>query len=88
MSVRFFRRLLIVLAPLALLASFYRFDTPPKLSAPVATYSHGLLRVSLQYNTVRPLDGSLTLEVLDPDDKQIAHSEQVVKARRGQSEWV
>ena len=46
----------------------------------VATYSRGVLRVTLPYQLPRAGDGRLTVEVLDPEDRVLGRLEQHVEA--------
>jgi hypothetical protein len=52
-----------------------------------ATYSRGVLRVSIPYQLPRAGAGRLTVEVLDPEDKVLGRSEQNVVASDGKGRW-
>ena len=52
-----------------------------------ATYSRGILRVTIPYQLPRTGAGRLTVEVLDPEDKALGRSEQNVDASDGKGRW-
>ena len=62
------------------------FQAYPHAASPVATYSHGLLRVVIPYHALHAGTGQLKMEVLSPEDQIIGHTEQqvTVSSRRGQ----
>src|SRR6266481_9349975 len=53
----------------------------------VASYSRGVLHVSIPYHAVHAGDGRLTVEVLDPEDKVLGHAETQVAIREGDGRW-
>jgi uncharacterized protein YfaS (alpha-2-macroglobulin family) len=53
----------------------------------VATYSRGVLRVTIPYQLPRAGAGRLTVELLDPEDKALGRSEQNVDASDGKGRW-
>ncbi len=55
--------------------------------ATVATYSHGLLHLTITYGAVRAGAGKLTLEVLDPEDNVLGRVERHVDVVRGKGRW-
>ena len=55
--------------------------------ATVATYSHGLLRLSIAYRAVRAGAGQLTMEVLDPEDNVLGRVDRHVDVARGKGRW-
>ncbi len=55
--------------------------------AAVATYSHGLLRLTITYRAVRAGAGQLTIEVLDPEDNVLGRVERHVDVARGKGRW-
>jgi hypothetical protein len=52
-----------------------------------ATYSHGLLHVSIPYRVTQAGAGKLTVEVLDPEDHTLGRAEQYVNLASGAGEW-
>src|ERR1700739_2830291 len=55
--------------------------------APVVTYSGGVLHVDVPYLIDRTGPGSLTLEVLDPEDQVVGRAERHVEVARQQGQW-
>ncbi|MGO9270083.1 MAG: carboxypeptidase regulatory-like domain-containing protein [Terriglobia bacterium] len=53
----------------------------------VATYSHGLLHLTIPYHAARAGAGQLTMEVLDPEDNVLGRAERHVEVVEGQGEW-
>jgi uncharacterized protein YfaS (alpha-2-macroglobulin family) len=66
--------------------SQHPFQAASHVSSPVATYSQGMLRLTIPYPVLHPGAGRFTVEVLNPEDQAIGHTEQQVKitARDGQ----
>jgi uncharacterized protein YfaS (alpha-2-macroglobulin family) len=62
------------------------FQAASHVSSPVATYSKGMLRLTIPYDALHAGAGRFTVEVLDPEDQVIGHTEQQVRvnARYGQ----
>jgi uncharacterized protein YfaS (alpha-2-macroglobulin family) len=62
------------------------FQAAPHVSSPVATYSQGMLRLTIPYQALHPGAGRFTVEVLNPEDQAIGHTAQQVEitARHGQ----
>ncbi|HSZ00403.1 MAG TPA: MG2 domain-containing protein [Terriglobales bacterium] len=62
------------------------FQAASPVSSPVAVYSQGMLRLTIPYQALHPGAGQFTVEVLNPEDQAIGHTEQQLKitARRGQ----
>ena len=52
-----------------------------------ATYAHGVLRVSIPYSAPRTGEGSLLLEILDPEDRPTVSIEKHADASAGQGFW-
>lgn len=52
-----------------------------------ATYSHGVLRVVIPFHAVQPGAGRLTVEVLDPENHLIGHTERPAEVARGASQF-
>lgn len=53
----------------------------------VATYLHGVLRVSIPCDALRAGAGQLTMEVLDPEDNVLGQVERHVEMTRGPGRW-
>jgi len=62
------------------LKPFQAAGAPP---AAMATYSHGLLRLSIPYHASRAGSGQWTVEVLDPDDKLLGQAVRPTKVAEG-----
>ncbi len=62
------------------------FQAASHVSSPVATYSQGMLRLTIPYEALHAGAGRFTVEVLDPEDQAVGHTRQQVKitARNGQ----
>ncbi len=54
---------------------------------PVATYSQGVLHLAIPYDATHAGAGTLTMEVLDPEDRALGHAEQNVAVAEGQGQW-
>lgn len=52
-----------------------------------ATYSRGMLRLNIPYHTSSGGPGHLTVEVLDPEDHILGHSEREVTITNGRGAW-
>ena len=80
--------LVLVAASLTMLGFVFQqpFQAASHVSSPVATYSQGLLRLTIPYEALHAGTGRFTVEVLDPEDQAIGHTQQQVKitARNGQ----
>src|ERR1700681_292590 len=80
--------LVLVAAFLTMLGFVFQqpFQAASHVSSPVATYSQGLLRLTIPYEALHAGTGRFTVEVLDPEDQAIGHTQQQVKitARNGQ----
>ena len=86
MAIRF--TLVLVAAFLTMLGFVFQqpFQAASHVSSPVATYSQGLVRLTIPYEALHAGTGRFTVEVLDPEDQAIGHTQQQVKitARNGQ----
>jgi uncharacterized protein YfaS (alpha-2-macroglobulin family) len=80
--------LVLVAAFLTMLGFVFQqpFQAASHVSSPVATYSQGMLRLTIPYETLHAGTGRFTVEILDPEDQAIGHTEQQVKitSRNGQ----
>src|SRR5215467_6190571 len=54
---------------------------------PSATYSHGVVQVTIPYWGPRAGGGRLTVDVLDPEDRPLAHVEHMVGVNAGSGWW-
>jgi hypothetical protein len=52
-----------------------------------ATYSQGLLHLTIPYHAHRAGAGQLTIEVLDPEDKVLGRAERHVEIAAGRGQW-
>jgi len=55
--------------------------------SPVATYSHGILYVTIPFHAERSGAGRLTLEVLNPDDEVLGRHDRAVEIAKGAGRW-
>ena len=53
----------------------------------VATYSHGVLHLTIPYRATHAGKGRLTLEVLDPEDQVIGKIEKSLEVEQASSQW-
>jgi uncharacterized protein YfaS (alpha-2-macroglobulin family) len=53
----------------------------------VATFSHGLLRLSIPYHAPRAGAGQLTMEILDPEDNVLGRAKRHVIVAEGEGQW-
>ena len=84
--------LVLVAAFLTMLGFVFQqpFQAASPVSSPVATYSQGMLRLTVPYDALHAGAGRFTVEVLGPEDQAIGHTEQQVRitARNGQLQSV
>jgi hypothetical protein len=78
--------LLLVSASVALLTSL-SLAQPKDIRSVAATYAQFMLRVSIPYNAPRMGEGTLLVEVLDPEDGVAARIDRHVDARVGRGSW-
>jgi hypothetical protein len=73
--------LVLVAAFLTMLGFVFQqpFQAASHVSSPVATYSQGLLRLTIPYEALHAGTGRFTVELLDPEDQAIGHTQQQVK---------
>ncbi len=84
---RFFLLVLTVFLTLAVFIGRQVFQASDNAPSPVATYSQGLLHVTIPYQAARAGAGQLTMEVLDPEDNVLGHAERRVEVAAGQGRW-
>jgi uncharacterized protein YfaS (alpha-2-macroglobulin family) len=63
------------------------FQALDAAASTVATYSHGVLRLTIPYQAARAGAGQLTMEVLEPEDKVLGRAERRVEVAQGQGQW-
>ncbi|HKN72420.1 MAG TPA: MG2 domain-containing protein, partial [Terriglobales bacterium] len=63
------------------------FQASSGAPATVATYSHGLLHLTIAYHAARSGAGQLTIEVLDPEDNVLGRAERQVEVAAGPGRW-
>jgi uncharacterized protein YfaS (alpha-2-macroglobulin family) len=56
-------------------------------TAPVATYFHGTLKVTIPYDSPRAGAGQLSVDVLDPEDGVLAHTQKRITLTSGAGHW-
>ena len=78
--------LLLVSASVALLTSL-SLAQPKDVRSVAATYAQGMLRVSIPYIARRMGEGTLVVEILDPEDGVAARTDRHVYAAVGQGSW-
>src|SRR5882762_330498 len=84
-QVRFTLLLLAVFLTIVGVISLQPFQASSHAPSPVATYSQGLLRVTIPYDALHTGAGQFTVEVLNPEDQVLGRTEQRVEvtARNG-----
>ena len=79
--------ILTALLTIAALFALQPFQASGGVPSTVATYSHGLLHLTISYHAARAGAGQLTMEVLDPEDKVLGRAERYVEVAGGQGQW-
>jgi uncharacterized protein YfaS (alpha-2-macroglobulin family) len=72
---------------LAALLVFRPDEASGGVSSTVATYSHGVLHLTIPYHAAQAGAGQLTMEVLDPEDNVLGRAEQHVDVVEGPGRW-
>jgi uncharacterized protein YfaS (alpha-2-macroglobulin family) len=67
--------------------SQHPFQAASNVSSPVATYAQGKLRLTIPYQAMNGGTGRLTVDVLNPEDQAIGHTEQHVRITPGGGQW-
>src|ERR1700694_4069343 len=80
-----FTSLLVIAAGVVLLS--FQAPQAPSGQSPAATYSHGILRVTIPYSAPRSGAGQLTVEVLDPEDQTLGRIARRAEIELGKGEW-
>ena len=76
-----------VLLTVALFLSLDPFQASGNTPANAATYSHGLLRLTITYQAERAGSGQLAMEVLDPEDHVLGRVEKHATVAKGEGRW-
>ncbi|MGA2965174.1 MAG: MG2 domain-containing protein [Terriglobales bacterium] len=84
---RFWLFLLPALLVIAAIVAVQKFEAASGESVPSATYSNGILDVTIPYHAVHAGAGQLTVEVLDPEDHVLGRADQSVEAAEGKGRW-
>jgi uncharacterized protein YfaS (alpha-2-macroglobulin family) len=84
---RFFLFILAAFLTLVTFISRRAFQASDIAPFMVATYSQGLLHLSIPYHAARAGAGQLTMEVLDPEDNVLGRAERRVEVAEGQGQW-
>ena len=77
---------LLAAASMAILI-FYIDAFATDVLAASATYSHGVLHVAIPYRAPHAGTGQLAVEVLNPEDETLGHSERRVEVAAGKGSW-
>src|ERR687888_89377 len=84
---RLFTLIFTVIPTIAAIFALQAVQTSRDSPSASATYSHGLLRLTIPYRAARAGAGKLTMEVLDPEDNLLGRAERRVDLTKGQSQW-
>ncbi|PYV23936.1 MAG: hypothetical protein DMG27_14280, partial [Acidobacteria bacterium] len=82
-TARFFIFILTAIPTIVALFALQAFQTSRDGPSTSATYSHGLLHLTIPYHAARAGAGKLTMEVLDPEDNVLGRAERHVDVARG-----
>jgi len=87
--IRMPQRLLLPLAfiALAVVSAAIFFLSRVHAEPAAATYAHGSLSVTLPYHSAHEGPGTLTVEILDPEDQVLGRSERRVEIAKGDGTW-
>ena len=75
--------LLLAVSVLLLVQPFLEADEPPG----TATYSHGVLHLTIPYRAAHPGAGRLTLEIVDPENHVLGRVQKTLEVVQGSSQW-
>ena len=84
---RFWLYLLPALILLSAMTAVQQFQAASPEPHTGATYSHGVLDLTIPYHDARGGTGRLVVEVLDPDDQVLGRAEQSVNVSDGAGRW-
>jgi A-macroglobulin TED domain/Alpha-2-macroglobulin family/Carboxypeptidase regulatory-like domain/MG2 domain/A-macroglobulin receptor binding domain/Alpha-2-macroglobulin bait region domain len=79
------QRLLLLSLALLLLAAAY--PRRSEAHSTTATFTHGVLSVSIPYQSTRQGSGMLLAEILDPEDHVVGRAERAVAITKGDGAW-
>ena len=86
-TARFFIFILTAIPTIVAIFTLQAFQTSRDGPSTSATYSHGLLHLTIPYHAARAGAGKLTMEVLDPEDNVLGRAERHVDVARGPGRW-
>src|SRR5439155_23100731 len=86
-TARFFIFILTAIPTIVALFALQAFQTSRDGPSTSATYSHGLLHLTIPYYAARAGAGKLTIEVLDLEDNVWGGAERRVDAGEGRARW-
>ena len=86
-AARFFTFILTAIPTIVALFALQAFQRSRDGPSTSATYSHGLLHLTIPYHAARAGAGKLTMEVLDPEDNVLGRAERHVDVARGPGRW-
>ena len=86
-SARFLIFILTVFLAVAALVVLQPFQASGGAPSSVATYSHGLLHLTISYHAARAGSGHLAMEVLDPEDNVLGRAERHAEVDEGKGRW-
>jgi hypothetical protein len=72
---------------IAVLVGLQPFQAAGDDPSSAATYSHGLLQLTIPYHAHRNGAGQLTIEILDPEDKVLGQAERHIQIVAGHGQW-
>jgi A-macroglobulin TED domain/Alpha-2-macroglobulin family/Carboxypeptidase regulatory-like domain/MG2 domain/A-macroglobulin receptor binding domain/Alpha-2-macroglobulin bait region domain len=84
---RFVILILPVFLAIAAFVGIQPFQASGGTPCTAATYSHGLLHMTIAYHAPHAGVGQLTMEVLDPEDNVVGRAERHVDVAEGQGRW-
>jgi hypothetical protein len=77
----------VALLTITAFATLQLFQVEGSSPSPIATYSHGLLHLSIPYHAAHAGTGRLKMEVLDPEDQVLGSAERQMKVSAGHGRW-
>ena len=84
---RFSLVLAVVVMAVTWFVTLRTFQAGSGRSLPVATYSQGVLRVTIPYRLEHAGSGRLMIEVLNPENSVLGHLEQRTTITRQRNQW-
>ena len=86
-SRRFILSAVALFLAIAVFLGLQSFQASVHVPSTAATYSHGLLRLTIPYQAHRDGAGKLTIEVLDPEDNVLGRTERHIEIAVGHGQW-